>query len=165
MVGHSNRSLATVIVTVIGVLSISSGVDVDRRYGGSGCSDLMLQPEMSSDNRGDREQDAEQQAREPPHEQAPGPQPNHGGRRDQLAFSRLTGSALTVTTCPPLVTACPICYDGDSKDTVVGERLSCVADPYRKVDACSRISQQRARLRGRHRASCKTLQNETSRSK
>lgn len=37
-------------------------------------------------------------------------------------FSRLVGSALTVTTYPPLVTAYPICYDGDSKDTVVSER-------------------------------------------
>ena len=62
------------------------GVDVDRRYGGSGCSDLMLQPEVSSRDGGDRQQDAEQQAREPPDEQAPGPQPNHGGRRDQLAI-------------------------------------------------------------------------------
>jgi len=53
-------------------------------------------------------------------------------------FSRLIGSALTVTTCPPLVTAYPICYDGDSKDTVVSERLSSGADPNRKLGACWR---------------------------
>ena len=38
---------------------------------------------------------------------------------------------------PSLITARPICYDGDSKDTAVSERLSGRADPYRKPGACS----------------------------
>ena len=45
----------------------------------------MSQREASSRDGGDRQKDAEQQACETPHEQAPGPEPNHGGRRDQLA--------------------------------------------------------------------------------